>query len=62
MTTTIELVTCPDGDWEVLKVNNNLFAEGHSIRNADWTELLHFLGHTVHKTEVSNEDMDTGNY
>ena len=55
----IELITCPSGDWEILKRNGRVFASGHSIRNHEWLELLYSLdGFTIHETEISDEEME----
>ena len=58
----IELVTCGDGDWEVLKLNDKIFAENHRLSNSDWVMLLTKLGYRVKEFEVSDEDMEMGNY
>lgn len=62
MNNKIEIITCPTGDWEVLKFNGELFADGHSIRQHDWIELLRKLGHEVIETEISDEQMENGDY
>lgn len=63
----IELISCETGDWEVLKYKTKndkdyISIEGHSISNWDWIELLKHLGYEVKKTEISDEDMENGNY
>ncbi len=51
----IEIITCPLGDWTILKVNGKEFDSGHSI---DWIDLLRFFGHDVKVTEISDEEME----
>lgn len=60
----IELITCESGDWSILRVNNeeDFEASGHSISNFDWIELLNLLGFEVEVKEISDEDMEMGNY
>ena len=60
----IELITCESGDWEVLRVNlgEDFKREGHSITRHDWSDLLNFLGYKLEVIEISDEDMEEGNY
>ena len=58
----IELITCECGDWEVLRVNGACFAEGHQVDRYDWIKLLNHLGFKVDNKEISDEDMEEGNY
>jgi len=58
----IELITCDSGDWSVLKMNNVVEYEGHSISDFEWVELIRNLGFKVEEKEISNEDMEMGNY
>ena len=60
----IELITCESGDWEVLRLNNgeDFEANGHSISNYEWVILLGYLGFEVEEKEISDEDMEEGNY
>ena len=60
----IELITCESGDWSVLKVNcgEDFDYEGHSIPDAEWVRLLDLLRYTVEQKEISDEDMEEGNY
>ena len=58
----VELITCETGDWEVLKLNDEIIAEGHSLSNMDWFTLLDKLDVLFGGTEISDEDMENGNY
>ena len=60
----IELITCESGDWSVLKVNlgEDFEYQGHSIPDFKWIELLEMLGYKVDYKEISDEDMEEGNY
>lgn len=53
--TTIELIVCPDGDWEVLKIDGEIFEQGHSIQ---WEEVIRFLGYNFKETCISNKEME----
>lgn len=60
----IELISNKCGDWEVLRMNlgEDFYADGHSISGQDWIDLLEVLGYTVEYREISDEDMEDGNY
>ena len=58
----VKVITCDSGDWEVLKLNNKIIAEGHSLSNIDWFTLLDFLRVLFEKDNISDEDMENGNY
>lgn len=60
----IELITCECGDWEVLRINlgEDFQREGHNINNDMWIHLLNVLGYEVETREISDEDMEFGNY
>lgn len=60
--TQIELITCDSGDWEVLKIDGKTFAENHRLNNYDWVRFLNKLGYKVEEIEISDEDMEMGNY
>lgn len=62
MSLSIEYITCPDGDYRVLLVNGSVDYEGHSIPDSHWIGLLESFGFTVRKTEISNKQMEEGNY
>lgn len=60
----IELFSNKSGDWEVLRLNlgEDFKVKGHSISGQDWINLLEALGYDVDYKEVSDEDMEEGNY
>ena len=64
----LELITCEAGDWEILRMDgkesfiSDYEAEGHSISNYDWIQLLKVLGFEVTEKEISDEDMEDGRY
>jgi len=60
----IELITCNAGDWSVLRVNlgEDFEFQGHSIPNHEWIRLLELLGYKVEERNISDEDMEYGNY
>lgn len=60
----VEYITCPNGGWVVLKIDGREFYSGHSIPDGVFLELLsdYVEGVSVTISEVSNEDMEEGNY
>lgn len=60
----IELITCDEGDWEVLRVNygEDFQEEGHRINNDGWIDLLELLGYKVEEICISNERMESRDY
>jgi len=59
----VELITCDEGDWEVLKVNGDIFKEGHSITNSNWIDLIHYISDIkINETNITDDDMENGNY
>jgi hypothetical protein len=56
----IQLITCEDGDWEVLRMNlgEDFSYEGHGIPNEVWIRLLKKLGYNVEIIEISNDKME----
>lgn len=62
---TVEYITCPGGDWEVLQVDGELYYEGHTIPAETWLKLLEGLYRKrveVVRREVSDIDMEYGIY
>lgn len=51
----IEYITNESGDWCVLKLNGEVFDEGHSISGHSWVELLRELNFTVDEIELSDD-------
>lgn len=58
----VEVITCESGDWEVLKLNEEIIAEGHSLSTYDWFSLLDKLDTLIGEKEISDEDMEDGKY
>ena len=60
----IEYITSESGDWKILRMNlgEDFNYEGHSIPNHEWIKLLKLLGYEVEEKEISDEDMEYGNY
>jgi len=60
----IELITCESGEWEILRVNfgEDFKHEGHSISNYGWIGLLEVLGFEVKVREISDENLEMGEY
>ena len=61
----VEFITCPEGDWEVLRVDGKLFYENHHIPAETWLELLGGLYRKrveVVQREISDADMEYGIY
>ena len=60
---TIELITCECGDWEVLKVDGEIYTEGHSINNRGWMSLIEDLTCIkVIEKEITDDEMEEGEY
>lgn len=53
----IEYITNESGDWCVLKLNEEVFGEGHSISDHCWVKLLRELNFTVDEIELSDEEI-----
>lgn len=59
----IEYITCPNGDWVVLKVQDKEYYSGHSVPDFVWLTLLNEQpGTKMFSKEVSDKDMEEGNY
>lgn len=61
-THTVEVITCDSGDWEVLKLNGKVYSEGHDIPVFVWLELLESLGVTSYEINISDKEMESGQY
>ena len=57
----IELINCPSGDWQVLKVDDVIIYEGHHIPDSTWLSILENFSF-VKKTEISDKQMEEGSY
>lgn len=62
MNQTIELITNESGDWSVLKINGKVYYEGHSIPDDIWLKVINQLGAEISSMEISDDDMEEGNY
>ena len=51
----IELITCTNEDYEVLKANNEIYYSGHSVPNEVWSNIFKLEGNKVLKTTISNK-------
>lgn len=60
----IKIHTCPSGDWIVVKddLDNRILFEGHSITCSDMASILEQLDHLVVWNELSDEQMEEGDY
>lgn len=54
----IELITCERGDYEVLKVNNEIYYSGHSVPSQVWLDVFKLSGNKVLKNTISDEEME----
>lgn len=52
----IEYITNESGDWCVLKLNGEVFDEGHIISGHSWVELIRELNFTVDEIELSDNE------
>ncbi len=62
MSMTIQHITCPSGDWEVVLINGEIDAEDHSIPSTYWLSLLKDFGFHVTRKEISDEAMEINNF
>lgn len=60
----IEFITCESGDWEVIRINGgrDFNDEGHSLRLMHFKRLLEYLGFEVEERELTDEEMEGGDY
>jgi hypothetical protein len=65
----IELINCECGDWQVLKVNSNIYHEGHAIHGCIWLKLIKEILQTHSTSEykvstitISDQDMEERNF
>jgi len=62
MNNIVEVFTSESGDWTVIKLNGEVYEEGHSIPVRRWLDLIEQFGNEVSSVEISDEDMEKGNY
>lgn len=58
----IKLIGNESGDWKVLKVDDKIYYQGHSIPDFIWLDLLADLCFEVESESISDEDMEDENY
>jgi hypothetical protein len=61
----VEHIVSEDGDWVVIRVDGKEYYSGHSVPDFVWMTLLHTVSNhsiTSSSKEISNEDMEEGNY
>lgn len=58
----VDLITSECGDWAVLKLNGELFYDGHDIPNYMWIELLGEIGIEAFDAIIPDDDMENGRY
>ena len=58
----LEYITCERGDWVVLKIRGEVYYEGHSIPDYVWLGILEDNKVKIKETEISDEQMETGDY
>ena len=60
----IELITNESGDWSILKLNDEFFAEGHSIHDSEWLDLIKEINPNteIKQKEISDEEMENYDY
>lgn len=62
MNNEVEVITCESGDWVVVKLNGKVFKEGHSIPESGWLNLLEKLNVKTSMKEISDEEMENGEF
>lgn len=61
----LEYITCPAGDWEIIKLDDEVFFEGHSLPTEEAINLIAELlprRVEISRREVPDEDMEYGIY
>ena len=57
--TSLQLIKSSEGDWEILKKDNEIIYSGHSIPSFVWLGLIQTLGCNVEEVETDNiEDFE----
>ena len=54
----VELLTCDSGDWNVLKLDGEVFASGHTIPVHEWLALLIHSGIDALETNLTDKEME----
>ena len=58
----IELITNESGDWVILKLNNEFFAEGRSIFKSEWLNLIREINPNIQIKQIQITDEQMENY
>lgn len=58
----IDFVHGSDGDWDALYVNDKLYAQGHSIQEHHYIQLLRELGAEVTESDFSFDIFAPANF
>lgn len=58
----IEFIINETNDWEILKVNGEVYYEDFSIPSSVWLELLEDLNFLVSEYIISNRELSAGIY
>lgn len=58
----IEYIKSPSGGWFVIKQNGRVIFSGDDIPDYYWLEILDSFNIRVDEKEISDEDMEEGNY
>lgn len=57
--TTIKLISCESGDWEILELNGETYSSEHKMENDDWIRLIKTLtGIEIEKVTISDEEIE----
>lgn len=54
----VRLTTCDSGDWNVLEVDGEFFAAGHTFSEYDWLDLLNLVGIQAIRIQISDKEME----
>lgn len=55
----VKVITCESGDWTIVEVDGKEVANGHSISNHDWVDILNEdLGIEAIEECISDEEME----
>lgn len=58
----IELITNESGDWIILKLNDEYFAEGRSIYKSEWVNLIKEINPNIQIKQIRITDEQMENY
>lgn len=59
----IEIITSTSGDWGVCKINGTVVSEGHDVKYSEFiSDIFYYLNIKPIYRQISDEDMEEGNY